>query len=465
VLRSEAFFSAIEPLQRGTSYPAVSDSDVLSQRVPVAPAAEQVRIAQKLDKLLGDLDDGLAEILAAQEKLLDYSHSSLVAAMRGDASREWREAVGKVNSAANSQEQKWLADLLAARRQAWERMQLENFAALGKAPPKNWSDRYPEPIPLRDPLPHTLPQGWKWVTLSQIGLLDRGRSRHRPRNAPHLFGGPYPFVQTGDIAEAKTFLRKASATYNAEGLAQSRLWPKGTLCVTVAANIGSTAILDMNACFPDSVVGFLPAGEEICVRFVEYFLRTVKLQLEAEAPATAQKSINLARLQSIPVPMPPRLEQEEIVSRLDLVMNAIAAQELAMQQAKERAEAQRRNVVETAVTGRLVPQSDSDEPAIALLERIQANLALRATRQVVPNTRRLKNAKETSSMKRIYDVLEEAGDWLSAQEAFRRCGVVDGSDIDRIEGIYAELRVLGDTNRLQSRRVGQFDELRLTPEK
>jgi len=164
--------------------------------------------------------------------------------------------------------------------------------------------------------PYQLPTTWEWVPLADLGVLDRGRSRHRPRNAPHLYGGPYPFVQTGDIKAANGCLTSFSQTYSEAGLAQSRIWPKGTLCITIAANIAETAILQLDACFPDSVVGFKPQASVCRVEYVEFFFRTAKSELEAFAPATAQKNINLETLRCMRVPRPPVEEQAEIVARL-----------------------------------------------------------------------------------------------------------------------------------------------------
>lgn len=95
------------------------------------------------------------------------------------------------------------------------------------------------------------------VPLQELGSLDRGVSRHRPRNDPDLLGGPYPLVQTGDVARSGGYISTAPDTYSEKGLAQSKLWPAGTLCITIAANIARTGILTFDACFPDSVVGFL----------------------------------------------------------------------------------------------------------------------------------------------------------------------------------------------------------------
>jgi len=109
---------------------------------------------------------------------------------------------------------------------------------------------------------------WQLVKLSDLGEVNRGRSRHRPRYAEHLYGGPYPFIQTGDIRESGGRITSYKQTYSEAGLAQSRMWPAGTMCITIAANIAETAILTFPACFPDSVVGFIADESKCDVRFV-----------------------------------------------------------------------------------------------------------------------------------------------------------------------------------------------------
>ncbi|WJQ01842.1 restriction endonuclease subunit S [Geobacillus stearothermophilus] len=111
---------------------------------------------------------------------------------------------------------------------------------------------------------------WREVTLKEIGELARGKSKHRPRYDPILYGGKYPFIQTRDIKNANRTITKYEQTYNEVGLAQSRLWPKGTLCITIAANIAETAILGIDACFPDSVVGFIPDKDKCNVHYIYY---------------------------------------------------------------------------------------------------------------------------------------------------------------------------------------------------
>jgi type I restriction enzyme S subunit len=305
----------------------------------VAPAAEQTRIVAKLEELLSDLDAGVAELKAAQTKLAQYRQSLLKAAVEGALTAEW----GAKNTPTETGAQ-LLERILTERRACWEAKQLAKFAEQGKIPPKDWQKKYPEPVqPDTTDLPG-LPEGWVWATLSQIGWLDRGRSKHRPRNAPHLYGGPYPFVQTGDIRHADTFLSDVVATYSEAGLAQSRLWPVGTMCITIAANIGKTAILSMEACFPDSVVGFLADSDDVLIRYVEYFMRSAQQKLEDEAPATAQKNINLEILEKVAIPVPPTLEQHQIVKMLEDSMGSARESDQAIDLSLKQSTAQRQNI-------------------------------------------------------------------------------------------------------------------------
>jgi type I restriction enzyme S subunit len=145
---------------------------------------------------------------------------------------------------------------------------------------------------------------WDKDKLGNVGELERGVSKHRPRNDPMLLGGAYPLIQTGDVANADGYIRAYSSTYSDAGLKQSRIWPKGTLCITIAANIGKTAILTFDACFPDSVVGFSPS-KRVTTEYIQHWLGFVQERLEEQAPQSAQKNINLAILRNLDIPVPP----------------------------------------------------------------------------------------------------------------------------------------------------------------
>jgi type I restriction enzyme S subunit len=159
---------------------------------------------------------------------------------------------------------------------------------------------------------------WKRKTLEEIATtFGRGKSKHRPRNAPHLYGGDYPFVQTGDIRNADHIITEYSQTYSEAGLAQSKLWPKGTICITIAANIAETAILGFDACFPDSVIGVVANPKDADVGFIEYLLQSFKGRIQAMGKGSAQANINMGTFENERFPFPSVTEQQSIVTELD----------------------------------------------------------------------------------------------------------------------------------------------------
>lgn len=147
-------------------------------------------------------------------------------------------------------------------------------------------------------------KGWNIVPLSKFGTIDRGVSKHRPRNAPELLNGVHPLIQTGDVANAGTYILDYKQTYSNIGLKQSKKWPAGTLCITIAANIAKTGILTFDACFPDSIVGFVVDSKEATNLYVHHLFSFFQRILEKNAPSAAQKNINLEILRTFKVPQP-----------------------------------------------------------------------------------------------------------------------------------------------------------------
>lgn len=147
-------------------------------------------------------------------------------------------------------------------------------------------------------------KNWKLEKLKDLGLLGRGMSKHRPRDDPKLLGGDYPLIQTGDVANSNLYIKNYNSTYSEFGLAQSKMWKKGTLCITIAANIAKTGILDFDSCFPDSIVGFIP-NKKTNVLFIHFWFGFFQQILEENAPESAQKNINLKILSDLDVINPP----------------------------------------------------------------------------------------------------------------------------------------------------------------
>jgi type I restriction enzyme, S subunit len=168
-----------------------------------------------------------------------------------------------------------------------------------------------------------IPSEWKTEKLESIARVERGKFSHRPRNDPKFYGGNIPFIQTGDVVNSNGRIEKFSQTLNEEGLAISKKFLKGTIVLTIAANIGDTGILGFDSCFPDSLVG-ITANNSMDNVFLEYFLRTRKDYLNSIATQSAQKNINLQKLEPMLVIKPDIVEQYKIAKILSSVDEKIS---------------------------------------------------------------------------------------------------------------------------------------------
>lgn len=322
------------------------------------PLPEQRRIVAEIEKQFTRLDAAESALRRVEANLKRYRASVLKAACEGKlvpTEAELAEAEGRDYEHA----EQLLERILAERRALWESQEKRK-------------GKYREPAaPDTSDLPE-LPKGWKWASLPQLGELNRGKSKHRPRNDPRLLGGPYPFVQTGDVKHSRGLIAQHSQTYSEFGLAQSRLWPAGTLCITIAANIAETGILAYPACFPDSVVGFVNNCDESLTKFTAFFFQNKREELEKFAPATAQKNINLRFLSELAIHLPPLAEQRRIVDEVERNLSIVQQSEAAVEASLKRSERLRQSILKRAFCGQLVPQDPDDEPASILLERIHA---------------------------------------------------------------------------------------------
>ena len=247
---------------RGTTIQGITREDVTSLPILLPPLPEQWAIAAVLDSI-DDVIERIEAVIAATERLRDaLLHELLTRGIPGWHT-EWK-----------------------------------NVPGIG-----------------------TIPADWEVVRLGDVAEVERGKFAHRPRNEPRFYGGDIPFIQTGDVVRANGMITQHSQTLNDLGLSISRLFPAGTIIVTIAANIGETAIADYPVAFPDSLVGVTPT--DINTSFLEYFLRTQKGRLNQFAPESAQKNINLEDLRPLSAPLPSRPEQQAIAAMLDGVDDAI----------------------------------------------------------------------------------------------------------------------------------------------
>jgi type I restriction enzyme S subunit len=437
---------------KGGAQPNISQGIVKAWSLSLPPRSEQNRIVAKLEELLSDLDAGVAELKAAQKKLHQYRQSLLKAAVEGALTAPWREAQRKLGTPTEAGAQ-LLQRILTERRARWEAKQLAKFKEQGKAPPKDWQKKYPEPVqPDTTDLPE-LPEGWVWASLDMLGEIASGVAKGTKRDG-NVSVREVPYlrvanVQRGylDLSEVKTILaterdieelvlKSGDVLFN-EGGDRDKLGRGWVWHDEVAECIHQNHVFRMRPYSPDLRPELISHHGNT---FGKLWFQTVGKQ------TTNLASINMSMLRSFPVPVAPADEQTEVLAQMQVQLDSLGRQEEATDLAMKQATAQRQNILRAAFAGELVPQNPNDEPASVLLERIRAERAERANQ---PKVRRTKQEKEiTAVVKRLIDVLEEAGDWLPAQEAFRRCGVADGAQTERIEELYTELRKLDKSGRL-----------------
>jgi type I restriction enzyme, S subunit len=319
--------------------PGISREDVDEFVFPLPPLAEQQRIVTKVDELMvlcDRLEAAIAVRMSRYERLSSSSHHHINNATDVETLRKHAHFyIGHLRQLTAHPDQ--ILQL---------RQTVLNLAVRGQLVPQNPSDepalellkriqaeiqRLSSDAKRKNALklppidlgatPFELPSGWTWARFPELGTFGRGKSKHRPRNDASLFrDGTHLFIQTGDVARSKGIITTYTNKYNETGLAQSLKWPKGTMCITIAANIADSGILSFEACFPDSVVGFIPASVFPNARYFEYFIRTAKANLLEFAPATAQKNINLEILNAVLIPLPPLNEQRRIVTKVAELM-------------------------------------------------------------------------------------------------------------------------------------------------
>jgi len=353
-INSKTFVDQVESFGKGATRFRISTGNLKELLLPIAPLPEQQRIVAKVGELMA-----LCDQLEQQHSNAQEAHETLVSQLLTTLTQSQNAA--EFN--ANWQRIYVHFDVLFTTEASIEALKqiLLQLAVMGKLVPQ---DPFDEPAsellkriqaekaklilegklkkkkPLapigEDEKPFEMPKGWEWARFPELGEFARGKSKQRPRNDPSLFNPPiYPLVQTGEVARAGYVIEEFHSKYSEIGLQQSRMWAKGTLCITIAANIADSAILGFDACFPDSVVGFSPSNVINSAKYFLYFMKTARDDLLKFAPATAQKNINLEILESVLIPTPPLAEQHRIVVKVDALMALCDQLKTRIQQANQ----------------------------------------------------------------------------------------------------------------------------------
>lgn len=375
-LRSADGRAQIESLASGNqdSMRNIGQERIGRIQVPLPPTAEQTRIVAKLEELLSDLDAGVAELKAAKKKLAQYRQSLLKSAVEGTLTAEWRTKNPATETGAQL-----LARILTERRARWEAKQLAKFKEQGKAPPKDWQKKYPEPVqPDTTGLPE-LPQGWVWASLDMLGDIASGVAKGSKigadievREVPYL---RVANVQRGflDLSEVKTILaterdiaeltlKDGDVLFN-EGGDRDKLGRGWVWRNEVASCIHQNHVFRMR-----------PYLQQVLSELISHHGNTFgKTWFQnAGKQTTNLASINMGMLRMFPVPLGPIDEQRELLNQLEQQIEQIDRQAQAVELGLKQSTAQRQNILRAAFSGQLVPQDPNDEPASVLLARIRA---------------------------------------------------------------------------------------------
>ena len=197
-----------------------------------------------------------------------------------------------------------------------------------------------------------IPKEWDCKKVKYVTSISRGIFNDRTRNDERYYGGEYPFIQTGDVAGAQKYIESYSQTLNELGKSVSKCFPKGTLTMTIAANVGDAAILGFDAFSPDSVVGFIP-NADINDEYLYYIFKAMKPEFVRTAIKSTQLNLNVERIRDLFVPVVvQKSEQLEIAEYLNTKCAGIDALIVKKQQYLIEIENYKKSLIYEYVTGK-----------------------------------------------------------------------------------------------------------------
>ena len=352
------------------------------ERLWVAPAPEQSRIADALDSYLSRLDAAVANLERAQAKLKAYRVSVLKAAVEGRLVPTEAE-LARAEERAFEPADVLLKRILTERRRRWEEAELAKLKAAGKAPKDDkWKARYQAPaIPDVTKLP-ALPTGWCWTTVDATADVKGGITKGQNRaTGTVLLEVPYlrvANVQRGylDLTEMKTIAATADEISDLRLESGDVLFNEG----------GDRDKLGRGWVWNGEIETCIHQNHVFRARLISDTLRPKFLSIYGNSSGqryffdegkhtTNLASINMTKLKRLPVPLPPLAEQERIIDELERLLSVVSTTETTIQNEKRRSVRLRQAVLKWAFEGKLVDQDPNDEPAEKLLERIRAERA------------------------------------------------------------------------------------------
>lgn len=337
------FLNSLNPKQRGTSYPAVRNSDVFSQPFPLAPLPEQHRIVARIEELFSHLDAGVLALQKAKAQLQRYRQAVLKAAVEGRLTEGWRKAHPEVEL---------IEQTIKSGKKSTERLDLSTYM-----------------------LPN-LPATWKWIALHMIADAIDPQPSHR--TPPEVDEG-VPYIGIGDVDEDGSLnfnlARKVSKEILIEHRERYQL-KVGDFIFGKIGTLGRPARLTtpFNYTLSANVILIKPNLSYINQKFLFSFMESPLMDnlLRKDSRATTQAAFGIKKVRMLQIPLPPQKEQNIIVDRLDQLISVSDDMRDIIEQEINRADHLRQSILKRAFEGKLVSQDPNDEPASVLLERIRA---------------------------------------------------------------------------------------------
>lgn len=156
---------------------------------------------------------------------------------------------------------------------------------------------------------------WPAVSLGELCSVASGGTPSRTR--PSYYGSDIPWVKISDMLQGT--ITHTDEHITREGLANSsaKVFPKGTLLLSIFATVGRTAILGIDAATNQAIAGITPDSKRLDLVFLRHYLDASVPELIKQSRGVAQVNINLSILKSHPIPLPPLDEQRRIAAMLD----------------------------------------------------------------------------------------------------------------------------------------------------
>ena len=221
-------------------------------------------------------------------------------------------------------------------------------------------------------VPFEVPESWCWVSLSDVCNVARGGSPRPIKEYLTDDKNGINWIKIGDADKDGKYINSTKEKISPSGISKSRMVYKGDFLLTNSMSFGRPYILNIDGCIHDGWLVISPIPKTYDPEFLYYLLSSgfAYSQFTEAASGGVVSNLNSDKVGNSLFPLPPQSEQKRIVSELEKLFEAIRLIDNNKLLIRHNIEQIRSKILELAISGKLVHQNTSDEPAIELLKRI-----------------------------------------------------------------------------------------------